>query len=88
MTSLEQNFQNLRKESSQIFAKIMWSKFNKKSAENYSYQRPGQTDRQTDTQTDRHTDRHTHRQGSFRTKIFSHTEMTEYKKVLKAMDEY
>ena len=70
MTSFEQNFQNLRKVSSQIFVRIMWSKFHKNRPKILLNRDPG---RHTDTQTD------THRQGSFRTKIFSHTEMTEYK---------
>ena len=37
------------------------------------------TDTHTDTHTHTHTDTHTHRQGSSPAKIFSHTEMTEYK---------
>ena len=67
MTSSKQHIKNLKKVSSQIFDKIIWSKFHQNRP--YSFQIKG---------CDRHTDTHTHRQGSFRTKIFSHTEMTEY----------
>ena len=74
MKSLEQNFRNLRKVLSQIFAMIMWSKFHQNRPKIVAIRDP---DRQTDRQTHTHTHRHTHRQGSFRTRIFSHTEMTE-----------
>ena len=68
MTSLEQNFQNLRKVSSEIFAKIIWSKFHKNRPEIVAFRDPY---------------RHTHAQtGLVWTKILSHTEMTEYKKHL------
>ena len=52
MTSLRQHFQNLRKVSSQIFVKVMWSKFHRNRSN--SVQIKGcyrQTDRQTDAQT-------------------------------------
>ena len=48
MTSSKQHFQNLRKVSSQIFYKIMWSKFHQNRTN--SVQIKG-CDRQTDTQT-------------------------------------
>ena len=67
---MEQNFQHLRKVSSQIFAMIMQSKFHKNRPKFVAIREPNR-------QTHRHT--LTHRQGSFRTKIFSHNEMTEYK---------
>ena len=67
MTSSKQNFQNLRKVSSQIFVKTMWSKFQQN--------RP-KTGKVRDDHT--HTLIQTHRQGSSRDKIFS-PEMTEYK---------
>ena len=76
MTSLRQHFQNLRKVSSQIFVKVMWSKFHRNRSN--SVQIKGayrQTDRQTHRRTDRRTDRD--RPGD---NIFSY-EMTEYKKV-------
>ena len=75
MTSLRQHFQNLRKVSSQIFVKVMWSKFHRNRSN--SVQIKGayrQTDRQTHRRTDRRTDRD--RPGD---NIFSY-EMTEYKK--------
>ena len=72
MTSLEQNFQNLRKVSPQIFVKTMSFKFHKNRSKTAASRDPYR-------QTHRQTDRHTHRQGSSRTKIFSHTEMNEYK---------
>ena len=56
--------------SSQIFVMIMWSKFDNNRPKIMAIRDP-------DRQTHRHT--LTHIQGSFRTKIFSHTEMTEYK---------
>ena len=71
MTSLEQNFRNLRKESSQIFAMIMWSKFHKNRPKLWLLET--RTDRQTDRQTDAQTGL------ILRVKIFS-SEMTEYKK--------
>ena len=67
MTSSKQNFQNLRKVSSQIFVKTMWSKFQQN--------RP-KTGKVRDDH--RHTHIQTHRQGSFWDNIFS-PEMTEYK---------
>ena len=66
MTSLRQHFQNLRKVSSQIFVKIMWSKFHRNRSN--SVQIKG-CHRQTDGRTDRA------RPGD---NIFSN-EMTEYK---------
>ena len=68
MTSLNQHFQNLRKVSSQIFLKVMWSKFHQN--------RPRIVEmrgcyRQTHTHTDAQT-------GSPWVNIFS-PEMTEYK---------
>ena len=53
MTSLEQNFLNLRTVSSQIFAMIMWSKFHKNQPKIVAIR---DLDRHT------HTHRHTHRQ--------------------------
>ena len=65
---MEQNFQHLRKVSSQIFAKIIWSKFHKNRPEIVAFRDPY---------------RHTRAQtGLVWTKILSHTEMTEYKKHL------
>ena len=55
MTSLEQNFRNLRKVSSQNFAMIMWSKFYKNRPKIVAIRDP---DRQTDTHT------HTHRKAN------------------------
>ena len=75
MTSLRQHFQNLRNVSSQIFVKIMWSKFHRNRSN--SVQIKG-CDRHTHRQTDRRTDRD--RPGD---NIFSN-EMTEYKKSSKA----
>ena len=60
MTPLEQNFQNLRKVSSQMFAKIMWSKFHKNRPKIVAFRDP---DRQTDT----HTHTHTHTETDTRT---------------------
>ena len=52
MTSLEQNFQNLRKVSSQIFAMIMWSRFHKNRPKIVAIRDPDrQTDRQSHAQT-------------------------------------
>ena len=67
MTSLRQHFQNLRKVSSQIFVKIMWSKFHRNRPYSVQIKR---CDRHTDRRTDRD------RPGD---NIFSY-EMTEYKK--------
>ena len=65
ITSSKQHFQNQRKASSQIFAVIMWSKLHQNWPN--SVQIKG-CHRQIHTQKDRLT----HRQGSFRTKTFSH----------------
>ena len=78
MTSLRQHFQNLRKLSSQIFVKIMWSKFHRNRS--HSVQIKGcyrQTDRHTHTHT--HTDRRTDRDRPG-DNIFSN-KMAEYKKL-------
>ena len=69
MTSSKQNFQNLRKVSSQIFVKTMWSKFQQNRSKIVEIR-----------DDHRHTDRQTHRQGSSWDNIFS-PEMTEYKKI-------
>ena len=71
MTSSKQNFQNLRKVSSQIFVKTIWSKFQQNRSKNVEIKDP-----------DRHTHTHirTHRQGSSWDNIFS-PEMTEYKNI-------
>ena len=77
MTSLNQHFQNLRKVSSQIFVKVMWSKFHQN--------RPRIVEmRGCDRQTDTHTSTHPHIRPDAQTgvpqiNIFS-PEMTEYKK--------
>ena len=68
MTSSKQNCQNLRKVSSQMFVKIMWSKFQQNRSKIVDI-------RDDDIQTHRQT----HRQGSSWGNIFS-PEMTEYKK--------
>ena len=68
MTSLKQNFENLRKVSSQIFVKTMWSKFQQNRSKIVEFR---DNHRQTDIQT--------HRQRSSWDNIFS-PEMTEYKK--------
>ena len=57
MTSSNQNFQNLRKVSSQIFVKIMWSKFHQNRPRIVEMRG---RDRHTDTHTDRQTHTHTH----------------------------
>ena len=52
MTSSKQNFQNLRKVSSQIFVKTMWSKFQQNRFKIVDIRDDHrQTDRQTDAQT-------------------------------------
>ena len=66
MTSPKQNFPNLRKVSSQIVVKIMWSKFQ----QNRFKIKEIRDDH-------RHKDRHTHRQGSSWDNIFS-PKGTEY----------
>ena len=48
---------------------------------NPSFIRTGRNLWLLETRTDTHTHIHMHRQGLSRTKIFSHTEMTEYKKI-------
>ena len=68
MTSSNQKFQNLRKVSSQIFVKIIWSMFHQN--------RPRIVEMRG---RDRYTDILTHRRGSPWVNIFS-PEMTEYKK--------
>ena len=73
MTSSKQNFQNLRKVSSQIFVKTMWSKFQQNRP------KTGKV-RDDHRHTHTHTLIQTHRQGSFWDNIFS-PEMTEYKNV-------
>ena len=62
MTSSNQNFENLRKVSSQIFVKTMWSKFQQNRSKIVEIRDDHrQTDRQTDTHTQTHTHTHTHR---------------------------
>ena len=54
MTSSKQNFQNLRKVSSQIFVKTMWSKFQQNRSKIVEIR---DDHRHTNTHTDRRTDR-------------------------------
>ena len=68
MTSSKQNFENLRKVSSQIFVKTIWSKFQQNRSKSLEV-----------IDDHRQTHRQTHRQGSSWDNIFS-PEMTEYKK--------
>ena len=75
MTSSNQNFQNLRKVSSQILFKVMWSKLHQNRPRIVEMRG---RDRHTDRQTDTHTHILTHRRGSPWVNIFS-PEMTEYK---------
>ena len=56
MTSLNQNFQNLRKVSSQIFVKVMWSNFHQHRPR---FVEMRGCDRHTDRQTHTHTDAQT-----------------------------
>ena len=74
MTSFKQNFQNLRRVSSQIFVKTIWSTFQQNRS------KMGKLKAQTDTHTHTHAHTHarTHRQGSSWDNMFS-PEMTEYK---------
>ena len=58
MTSSKQNFQNLRKVSSQIFVKTMWSKFQQNRSKNVEIKGP---DRHKYTHTLARTHRHTDR---------------------------
>ena len=60
MTSSKQNFQNLRKVSSQIFVKTMWSEFQQNRSKIVEVRDDHrQTDRHTHRQTDRQTDAQT-----------------------------
>ena len=58
MTSSKQNFEKLKKVSSQIFVKIIWVNFHRFKPKIVEIINP---DRQTDRQTDRHTDTRTDR---------------------------
>ena len=73
MTSLKQNFQKMRKVSSQNFVKVICVNF-------YQNRPNGVAIKCCDGQTHRHTDRHTDTQTGLipDVKIFSY-EMTEYK---------
>ena len=61
MASSKHNFQNLRKMSSQIFVKTMWSKFQEIRLKNVEIKDPH-----------RYTYIHTHRQGLSWDNIFNH----------------
>ena len=72
MTSSNQNFQNLRKKSSQILFKVIWSKLHQNQSRIVEMRG---RDRHTDTHTHIYTDAQT---GPPWVNIFS-PEMTEYK---------